>query len=71
MVEDVRCIERSLRFPDPLGASTSSAVVALMEAERRVAEIEEGEVETVSEEEVFHKLHGRLKKRNTVFTQRR
>ncbi|MHC1742330.1 MAG: addiction module protein [Syntrophobacteraceae bacterium] len=33
-----------------------------IEAERRVAEIEKGEVETVPGEEVFRKLHDRLKK---------
>ena len=33
-----------------------------IEAERRVAEMEEGEVETVPGDEVFHKLHDRLKK---------
>jgi len=33
-----------------------------IEAERRVAEIEKGEVETVSGEDVFRKLHNRLKK---------
>lgn len=33
-----------------------------VEAERRVAEIEKGEVETVPGEEVFRKLHNRLKK---------
>jgi putative addiction module component (TIGR02574 family) len=33
-----------------------------IEAERRVAEIENGEVETVPGEEVFRKLHDRLKK---------
>ncbi len=33
-----------------------------IEAERRVAKIERGEVATVSGEEVFRKLHDRLKK---------
>ncbi len=33
-----------------------------IEAERRVAEIERGEVTTVPGEEVFRKLHDRLKK---------
>lgn len=33
-----------------------------IEAERRVAEIEKGEVKTVSGEEVFRKLHDRRKK---------
>jgi putative addiction module component (TIGR02574 family) len=33
-----------------------------IEAESRVAEIEKGEVETVPGEEVFRKLHDRLKK---------
>lgn len=33
-----------------------------IEAERRVAEIERGEVKTVPGEEVFRKLHSRLKK---------
>ena len=33
-----------------------------IEAERRVAEIEKGEVKTVPGEEVFRKLHNRLKK---------
>ena len=33
-----------------------------IEAERRVAEIERGEVKTVPGEEVFRKLQGRLKK---------
>ena len=33
-----------------------------IEAERRVAEIEKGEVKTVPGEEVFRKLHDRLKK---------
>jgi len=33
-----------------------------IEAERRVAEIEKGEVETVPGDEVFRKLHDRLKK---------
>jgi len=33
-----------------------------VEAERRVAEIEKGEVETVPGDEVFRKLHDRLKK---------
>jgi putative addiction module component (TIGR02574 family) len=33
-----------------------------MEAERRVAEIEMGEVETVPGDEVFRRLHDRLKK---------
>jgi putative addiction module component (TIGR02574 family) len=33
-----------------------------IEAERRVAEIEKGEVETVSGEDVFRKLQNRLKK---------
>ena len=33
-----------------------------IEAESRVAEIEKGEVETVPGEEVFRKLHNRLKK---------
>ncbi len=33
-----------------------------IEAERRVAEIDKGEVETVPGEEVFRKLHDRLKK---------
>ena len=33
-----------------------------IEAERRVAEIEKGEIETVPGEEVFRKLHNRLKK---------
>jgi putative addiction module component (TIGR02574 family) len=33
-----------------------------MEAERRVGEIETGEVKTLPGEEVFRKLHNRLKK---------
>jgi putative addiction module component (TIGR02574 family) len=33
-----------------------------VEAERRVADIDKGEVETVPGEEVFSKLHNRLKK---------
>ena len=33
-----------------------------IEAERRVAETEKGEVKTVPGEEVFRKLHNRLKK---------
>ena len=33
-----------------------------IEAEKRVAEIEKGEVKTVPGEEVFRKLHDRLKK---------
>jgi putative addiction module component (TIGR02574 family) len=33
-----------------------------VEAERRVAEIEKGEVKTVPGDEVFRKLHDRLKK---------
>jgi putative addiction module component (TIGR02574 family) len=33
-----------------------------IEAERRVAEIETGEVKTLPREEVFRKLHNRLKK---------
>jgi putative addiction module component (TIGR02574 family) len=33
-----------------------------IEAERRVAEIEKGEVKTMPGEEVFRKLHNRLKK---------
>lgn len=33
-----------------------------IEAERRVAEIEKGEVQTVPGDEIFRKLHDRLKK---------
>jgi len=34
----------------------------MIEAERRVAEIENGKIETVSGEDVFQRLHDRLKK---------
>jgi predicted nuclease of predicted toxin-antitoxin system len=53
-------ITADLDFPRLLAHSLDE--LWAIEAERRVAEIEKGEVETVPGEEVFRKLHDRLKK---------
>lgn len=56
----LQLVERLLKSLNPSHNDIDELWAA--EAERRVAEIENGEVETVSGEEVFHKLHARLKK---------
>jgi putative addiction module component (TIGR02574 family) len=56
----LQLVERLLKSLNPSHRDIDELWAA--EAERRIAEIENGEVETVSGEEVFHKLHARLKK---------